>query len=70
MCRNFRSIKWNQKTYHKNSWDYPYKGVVYSFGEVVCYADENFWFIRLSNGCDLPGGLKLFYLLGYKVIFS
>jgi hypothetical protein len=25
MCRNFRSIKWHQKTFHKISWDYPFK---------------------------------------------
>jgi hypothetical protein len=25
MCRNVRSIKWHQKTYHKISWDYPFK---------------------------------------------
>jgi hypothetical protein len=25
MCRNVRSIEWHQKTYHKISWDYPFK---------------------------------------------
>jgi hypothetical protein len=27
MCRNVRPIKWHQKTYHKISWDYPFKGL-------------------------------------------
>jgi hypothetical protein len=27
MCRNVRSIKWHQKTYHEISWDYPFKTV-------------------------------------------
>jgi hypothetical protein len=28
MCSNFRSIEWHQKTYHKISWDYPFKIVI------------------------------------------
>jgi hypothetical protein len=28
MCRNVRCIEWHQKTYHKISWDYPFKLVI------------------------------------------
>jgi hypothetical protein len=61
MCRNVRSIEWQQKTYQKISWDYPFnlfmikrktlfsitkKGNNYITNRQILYYKKCFSFIR------------------------